>query len=182
MEEITTNKDLLLRIQKDDRVAYYKLYTRYAGKLYAFAMKYLKQKQDAEQIVQDVFIAIWLERKHIRIDSSFDAYLFRIAYNKTISHLRKKMSEQKYIEYIKSVQQAYEPVDLMNEIYFRELNNKINFLLDGLTPQQRQIFSMSREEGLTHKEIADKLEISVNTVKKHISNILKVFRSEIGSL
>lgn len=172
MKSLKSNSELLLLIQKDDRVAFYHIYERYCKRLYSFVLKYIKQKEDAEEIVQEVFVKIWESRNKIDAYSSFESFLFTVAYNATISLLRKRASESKYIEHIKSLQHINNSPDLIDEIHFNELNNKVQSLLNELTPRQREIFQLSREQGLSHDEIAVKLNISVNTVKKHISNTL----------
>lgn len=174
-----SNSELILLIQKNDRVAFYHLYEKYSKRLYGFVLRYTKQKEDAEEIVQEVFVKIWETRYKIDAYSSFEAFLFTIAYNTTISLLRKKTNEQKYVEHIKSLQQPDNSPDLIDEIHFNELNDRVQSLLNELTPRQKEIFQLSREEGLTHEEIAKKLDISVNTVKKHMGNTLTFLRSQI---
>ncbi len=168
-------------IQKDDRVAFYHIYERYSKRLYGFVLRYIKQKEDAEEIVQEVFVKIWESRNKIDAYSSFESFLFTIAYNTTISLLRKRSNEKKYLEYLKSLQQSANSPDLIDEIQFNELNDRVQSLLNELTPRQKEIFKLSREEGLTHDEIARKLDISVNTVKKHMSNTLALLKSQIDS-
>ncbi|MDD4189887.1 MAG: RNA polymerase sigma-70 factor [Mangrovibacterium sp.] len=181
MKNAKTNTDLLLLIQKDDRVAFFHIYERYYKKLYGFVLKYLKQKEDTEEIVQEVFVKIWKSRSKIDAYSSFDSFLFTVAYNATMNMLRKKANETKYIEHIKSLQHSHNSPDLVDEIHFNELNNRVQSLLNELTPRQKEIFQLSREQGLSHDEIALKLDISVNTVKKHIANTLAFLKSQIDN-
>ena len=176
-----SNKELILLLQKDDKVAFYHIYERYSKRLFGFVLRYIKLEADAEEIVQEVFVKIWESRNQIDVFSSFEAYLFTIAYNTTISLLRKRSSEQKYLDHLKSIQnQAYAP-DLIEEIQFNEINTKIESLLNELTPRQKEIFQLSREVGLSHLEIADKLDISVNTVKKHITNTLSFLKTRLDN-
>lgn len=142
-------------------------------------MRYIKQDADAEEIVQDVFVKIWESRYKIDVNASFGSFLFTIAYNTTISLLRKRVSEKKYLEYLQTLQQSDKSPDLMDTIYFTELNEKVQTILDKLTPRQKEIFQLSRERGLTHDEIAKKLNISVNTVKKHMTNTLTLLKSKM---
>ncbi len=181
MKNAKTITDLLLLIQKDDRVAFFHIYERYYKKLYGFVLKYLKQKEDTEEIVQEVFVKIWKSRSKIDAYSSFDSFLFTVAYNATMNMLRKKANETKYIEHIKSLQHSHNSPDLVDEIHFNELNNRVQSLLNELTPRQKEIFQLSREQGLSHDEIALKLDISVNTVKKHIANTLAFLKSQIDN-
>lgn len=176
-----SNQELLLLIQKDDRIAFYNLYERYCRRLHGFVIRYIKQREDAEEIVQEVFVKIWESRNKIDAYSSFEAFLFTIAYNSTISLLRKRANETKYLEHLKLLQQSNNSPDLIDEIQYNELNNRVQLLLDELTPRQKEIFQLSREEGLTHEEIAKKLDISVNTVKKHMANSLTFLKTQIDS-
>lgn len=181
MKVTKSNSELILLIQINDRVAFYHIYERYSKRLYGFVLRYIKQKEDAEEIVQEVFVKIWESRNKIDAYSSFEAFLFTIAYNTTISLLRKRTSEKIYLEHIKSLQQCANSPDLIDEIQFNELNDRVQSLLNELTPRQKEIFQLSREEGLTHDEIAKKLDISVNTVKKHMGNTLAFLKSQIDS-
>jgi RNA polymerase sigma-70 factor (ECF subfamily) len=181
LKNLKSNKELLILIQKDDRVAFYHLYERYCNRLFGFVLRYVKQKENAEEIVQEVFVKIWESRNRINVYSSFESFLFTVAYNSTISMLRKKANETKYIEHLKSLQHINSSPDLIDEIHFNELNSRVQSLLDELTPRQKEIFQLSREEGLSHDEIAKKLDISVNTVKKHIANTLAFLKSNIDT-
>lgn len=181
MKVTKSNKELLLLIQKDNKIAFYNLYERYCRRLHGFVLRYIKQEEDAEEIVQEVFVKIWESRNKIDAYSSFESFLFTIAYNTTISLLRKRTNEKKYLEHIKSLQQFSNSPNLIDEVYFNELNDRVQSLLNELTLRQKEIFQLSREEGLTHDEIAKKLDISVNTVKKHIANTLAFLKQQIDS-
>jgi RNA polymerase sigma-70 factor (ECF subfamily) len=157
------------------------IYNKYCHKLHEFVLAYLKRKEDAEEIVQEVFIKIWNSRSKIDIYASFESFLFTIAYNATISLLRKKLSEAKSREYLKSLQQIDVAEQVIDEIKYDELNQKVQSLLNQLTPRQRQVFRLSREEGLTHKEIARELRISESTVNNHLVTTLKYLKSHIDS-
>lgn len=160
-------------------VAFDAIYERYCSRLYGFVFRYVKQEVDAEEIVQEVFVKIWEARKKIEVHTSFESFLFTIAYNSTISLLRKRANEIKYVEHIKSLQNVRNANAIIDDIYFKELNGKVELLLKQLTPRQKQIFQLSREEGLTHIEIAEKLNISVNTVKNHMVATLSFLKSKI---
>lgn len=157
------------------------IYNKYCHKLHEFVLTYLKQKEDAEEIVQEVFIKVWKSRDKIDIYASFESFLFTITYNATMSLLRKRVSETKSKEYLKSLQQTDPPEQVIDEIQFKELNQKVQSLLEQLTPRQKEIYLLSREEGLTHKEIAQKLNISESTVNNHLVTTLKYLKSHIDS-
>jgi RNA polymerase sigma-70 factor, ECF subfamily len=170
------NTELVKLLKKGDVAAFDAIYYKYCKKLQAFVMMYLKQEEDAEGIVQDVFVKIWQLRSRIDAKASFESFLFTIAYNATMSKLRKRMIETKSREYLKSLQQVSSSMEIIDEIQFKELNGKVQNLLKQLTPRQKEIYHLSREEGLTHGEIAQKLNISESTVNNHLVSIIKYFK------
>jgi RNA polymerase sigma-70 factor (ECF subfamily) len=95
--------------------------------------------------------------------------------------LRKRVTEKKYIEFLISQQQEYIVDDSSVEIQFNELNDKVQLLLNELTPRQKEVFQLSRVEGLTHEEIAKKLNISANTVKNHMVTVLSFLRKSLDN-
>ncbi|MGV8137267.1 MAG: RNA polymerase sigma factor [Mangrovibacterium sp.] len=181
MKKVETNTELLLLLKEGNMVAFDAIYGRYCRRLYEFVIRYVKTEADAEEIVQEVFIKIWEHRDRIDVYSSFESFVFTISYNSAISLLRKKVHENKYFEYLKSLQNVDQVYELTDEIYFRELTSRMQLLLKELTPRQREIFQLSREEGLTHNEIAKRLGISVNTVKNHMVTVLGFLKSNIDN-
>ena len=123
MKVTKSNKELITLIQKNDKIAFYNLYEKYSIRLYGFVLRYIKQENDAEEIVQEVFVKLWDARNTIDVYSSFDSYLFTIAYNTTISLFRKRIKEKKYLEYLKSLQQIENAPGIIEEIHFNELRN-----------------------------------------------------------
>jgi len=157
------------------------IYNQYCHKLHKFVFMYLKQDEDAEEIVQDVFIKIWESRDKIDIYASFESFLFTIAYNATMSLLRKRVSESRSREFLKSLQTTEPAVEVIDEMQFKELDQKVRHLLYQLTPRQKEIYLLSREEGMSHEEIARKLNISESTVNNHLVTALKYLKSQIDS-
>lgn len=173
--------DVFERLKKGDVLAFDAVYAKYCRRLFGFVLKYVKQKDDAEEIVQEVFVKIWESRHKIDVYASFDSFLFTIAYNSTISLLRKRVTEKKYIEFLISQQQEYIVDDSSVEMQFNELNENVQLLLNELTPRQKEVFQLSRVEGLTHEEIAIKLNISTNTVKNHVVTALSFLRKRLDN-
>lgn len=181
LDKSKLNKELVKKLKKGDMAAFDAIYSIYCHKLHAFVIRYLKQKEDAEGIVQEVFIKIWESRTKIDLYSSFESFIFTIAYNSTMSLLRKRVSDTKSKEYLKTHLQISNSTSAIDELQYKELKNKLQNLLDQLTDRQKEIYHLSREEGLSHKEIAKKLDISENTVKNHLVTVLKYLRTQIGS-
>jgi len=179
VKNFKSDESLLILLKNGDTLAFYNIYERYCKKLYHFVLKSIKQETDAEEIVQDVFVKIWEMRDKIETNTSFESFLFRIAYNETMDLFRKRISEKKYVEYIKSIQQSEATTNTTDELRYNELSREIDSLLEELTPRQREVFCLSRSEGFSNKEISKKLDISENTVKKHLLNARSYLKSHL---
>jgi len=176
-----SNSDLIGLLNEGDIVAFDAIYAQYCHRLYGFVLRYLKNREDTEEIVQEVFLKIWEARQRINSFSSFDSFIFTIAYNSTITLLRKRVTEQKYLNNIRLRQEIASTPDLIDEIQFKELDERVHSLIYRLTPRQQEIFRLSRDERLTHDQIAQKLNISSNTVKNHIVATLAFLKSELDN-
>jgi RNA polymerase sigma-70 factor (family 1) len=166
-------------IKAGNMLAFDILYKKYSKRLYKFAYSILKSTEESENIIQDVFLNLWENRQNIEKDSSVKYYIFTIAHNSAISIIRKKTSESHFIEYLKSLQDlTQEPVNL--ELEYNELKDKLDEIINKLPERQKEVYLLHSEEGLKYKEIAFKLNISVNTIENHISRALKTIRAKLG--
>lgn len=181
MKNDKSNTELIKLLKNGDMSAFDIIYKKYSRRLYGFVFRYIKQEADTEEIVQEVFMKIWQSRDEINIYSSFESFLFTIAHNATVNLLKKKATEQKYVEHIKSLQRINETYELTDEIHYVELKQKFQYLLNELPPRQKEIFQLSREEGLSNKEIADKLGISLQTVKNHLVTTLSFLKRKLDN-
>jgi RNA polymerase sigma-70 factor, ECF subfamily len=181
LKDIKSNTDLVKLLKNGDMKAFDIIYKKYSRRLYGFVFRYIKQDADTEEVVQEVFIKIWQSRENINIYSSFESFLFTIAHNATVNLLKKRATEQKYVEHVKSLQRIEETYELTDEIQYKELNQKFQGLLNELTPRQKEIFQLSREEGLSNEEISKKLGISVQTVKNHLVTTLSFFKTKLDN-
>ena len=176
------DSETIKQFKADDMSAFDIIYRKYSKKLYRFAYSIIKVKPDAEGIVHEVFIKVWEKRNKIDEYLSFESYLFTITYNTTISFIRKKVKENKYTEHLKSIQNPSIQSNIIPEIEYKELKEKSEKIIDLLPSRQKQIFKLNREEGLTYKEIAAKLTISINTVETHMERALKAIRKNLGEV
>ncbi len=169
---ITNDKDLVIRLIHNDQEAFCELYARYKERLLYFAMKFVKSHEFAEDIYQDAFTVIWQSRRFLDPEKTFSSYLYTIVKNRILNILRDIENDQKLKSYI--LANAIDYSDSTNQhVQSNELKTILDKALKELTPRQRQIFEMSRNEEMTHKEIAEELGISVLTVQEHISIALK---------
>ena len=175
-DNFSEERSLILRLIEGDEDAFCELYATYKNRLKYFAMRFLKSREYAEDVFQDAFTVVWQSRRFINPDASFSSYLYTIMRNRILNQLRNAANEEKLKESILSQALDYTE-DTKREVMLNDLKSLISHALQQLTPRQREIFEMSREAQLSHKEIADKLGISVNTVQEHISTSLKLIRT-----
>lgn len=169
-------RELVLRLINGDENAFCELYSVYRNRLIYFAMKFLKSQNFAEDIFQDTFTIVWQGRKFINPDASFSAYLYTIMRNRILNTLRDLENEQQLKNNIFA--QAIDANNSAEDITFsKDFMELVNHAMEKLTPRQREIFEMSRKKEMSHKEIAEALGISVNTVQEHISTSLKAIRA-----
>ncbi len=172
-------KEIIQKLKEGDMVAFDSVYNAFSSKLYGFVLGFLKNHSDAEEIVQEVFVKIWASRQKLDEYSSFSKFIFTIAYNSSISLIRKRLNEEKYMAYLKSLSVGTSHADLVDEIQFNELETELNKLVAQLPKRQKEVYEFSRIEGLSNKEIAKKLDISPNTVENHMGRALKFLRENL---
>lgn len=175
-EKQIDERTLVLRLTEGDERAFCELYAAYKNRLIYFAMRFLKSREYAEDIFQDAFTLIWQGRRFINPDASFSSYLYTIVRNRVLNQLRDLENQNKLKSQI--MEQAVDYTDdVKDHILVNDLRSLIASALQQLTARQREIFLMSREKEMSHKEIADALGISVNTVQEHISSSLRILRA-----
>lgn len=169
---------LIIQIRKGNKLAFSQLFRLYYPKIFSFINQLLKDRLLAEEITQDVFLRLWINREKINLDLSFDSYLFTIAKNIVLNFFKKKKIEQRYIDRtLRNFETSY--VDAEEDFYFKDLLSLIEQAVSEMPPQQQKVFRLSREEGLLHAEIAEKLGISKRTVERHIYSSLVFLRKII---
>lgn len=172
-------RELVLRLINSDEKAFCELYAVYRNRLIYFAMKFLKSQNFAEDMFQDTFTIVWQSRKFIDPNASFSSYLYTIMRNRILNTLRDLDHEQELKKRIFA--QAVDASQHVEEnAISKDIKEQIAKAMEKLTPRQREIFDMSRNREMTHKEIAQALGISVNTVQEHISTALKTIRNHFG--
>lgn len=175
-EILSGERSLVLRLIEGDEDAFCELYAAYKNRLIYFAMRFLKSREYAEDIFQDAFAVVWQGRRFINPDASFSAYLYTIVRNRILNQLRDLSNQDKLREQILSQAVNYTN-ETKDEIIANDLRQFISRALQQLTPRQREIFQMSRERQMSHREIAEVLGISVNTVQESISISLRTLRT-----
>lgn len=176
--QLMEERDTLDKIKHNsDKAAFADLYNRYWAKVYNFTKLYVISTYDAEEIVQEVFVRIWEGRALIDTEQNFEGYLFIIIRNLIFNHSRKKLNEEFYkMTVLEAVEESY---NIEEELDAANLKIYIDSLVSLLSPRQQEVFRLSRDQHLSHKEIASRLNISEKTVECHISDSLKFLKKNL---
>lgn len=165
------DNQLVIKLIQSDKRAFEQIYSKYYYKIYSIAKMYVGYADDAQEVVQDVFVRLWETRSQINPAGNFDGYLFMITRNIVFDRLRKEKSlRMMKMAYIRFVEEHCD--DVRENIMAKELREKINDFVENLPPRQKEVFLLSRKVGLTRDEIASKLKIKVNAVDRNIHIVL----------
>ncbi len=178
MKFIPEDKELVESLQKGDVEAFDLLYEKYSGKLYAFGLKYLKSTDEAEELVQSVFLKIWEGHKNLKEESSFKSYLFTIAYHSICNLFRKRKYRQQFVNET-IAENPNLSFRIEENIDYGSLLEQVEKIIEMLPERQKSIFRKSRNEGKSSKEIAEELNISPGTIDNYISESLKFIRNRL---
>ncbi len=179
-ELIESDQYLINQIKNGDSYAFDLLYKKHSHKVYYFALRYLKNIEDTEGVVQDLFMYIWTNRSKLKTNTNIQAYFFTITFNLIKKAFRKESYKQEYIKEL--LLQRDEEVNYIieEEIHYQSLIEQVKKILNELSPRKRQIFEMSRFQGMSGNEIAKALNISRATVDNQISETTKIIRKKIN--
>lgn len=171
-------KLLLKEVSEGNEKAFRTLYDAYFNHLSAYIFKLCKSETATEEIVQDIFVKIWVNRASLRLMDTPEAYIFSMARNKTIDYLRRLSKESNLINVLEQ-QLSASNNDVEAKLDVEELRLLIEEALNQLSIQKRKIFQLSRNEGLSHDEIAAVMHLSKSTVKNHLSETLQHVREHL---
>jgi len=174
-----TDKELLQQIAEDDSMAFTMLYRRYWEELFVTAAKALREKTEAEDVVQDVFLSLWNRRHELNIQESLVAYLHTSVRYKAIQYIEKNITRRDYLALLADVSVNTLPPNAEINLQVEELQKTINNTIASMPPKMQQVYKLSRQEQLSHKEIAERLSVSAETVKKHIQHALQLIKTAI---
>lgn len=155
------------------------IYNLYWKKLYEYCYYHTRDPGASEEMIQDIFYALWVRRETLDLRAPVDHYLIRAAKNKIADYYRLKSLYHKHTENAQRQLQWDNTTD--NAVHFRELSDSITELVDGLPHQRRQVYKLSREQGLSNKEIAASMLISEKTVEFHLTKTLAFLRRKLAS-
>lgn len=174
-------KDLIIieGLERNDKVVFDYVFNYYYSSLCAFSMQYIDSRNSVEDLVQDFFVYLWVEAPRLKIKSSLKSYLFTAIKNRCLDYQKHHKIIEKYRTYLLF---SSDKEDDSTEQFFAEseLRQAIQTSLAKLPPRCREIFELSRLNGLSNQEIAEKLDLSKRTVELQVSNSLKILRKELA--
>ncbi|NRF39387.1 RNA polymerase sigma factor [Pedobacter foliorum] len=183
MQTESSNKrednELLTKLRNGDQTAFAEIYNQYRSKIFVYACSLCKSPDISEEIVQEVFIKVWQKRDQINTELNFGAYIKKITLNHVLNHLKKvareKALQQQLFVFIETIRNSTE-----DNLLEKELLRTYDDAIAKLPPQKKLIYNLSRNEDLSHDEIAKKLNISKNTVKNHMVEATRFIRNYVN--
>ncbi len=181
MEGYNDDRYLLDALKRDDEGAFEYLFKTYYPRLYGYAVRFTEDDEITRDIIQESFIKVW-EKRQLLTAVSLSSLLFTMVRNACLNHLKHRAIvgryQMTYLANVRGEERLYHidfQFDSDKELLYEEMQQQIGTVMAGLPERSREIFAMSRFEGLKNREIAEKLGISTTAVEKHISKAIRRF-------
>lgn len=171
-----SNEELFLLVKQENKEAFAAIYHRYWKEMLDAAYKRVKSTDHATEMVQQLFVTLWLKRDTISITSSLRSYLHTALRNKILNEIRSGVVQTNYQLHLLSAPPSFQ-ADAAADLQFKELQQQIDKAYALLPEKCREVFLLSRQQQLSYRHIAEQLGISVNTVEKHMAKALKILRA-----
>ncbi|SEW46416.1 RNA polymerase sigma-70 factor, ECF subfamily [Chitinophaga sp. YR573] len=162
-------KSLLQLIAEGDENAYRSFFYEWQGRLFHYIRTIIKSPQVAEEVVMDVLTKCWVGRELLPRIDNLEGFMFRIAYHRAIDFLRAASRDPKLVDLLMEQIETADAAAADNLVISKEYDEKLREAIGLLSPQRKKVYLLSREKGLSHKEIASELGLSKNTVSNHIT-------------
>lgn len=175
LKRIDNEQLLLKQISEGDEQAFGVLFYHYLPVLQAFALRFTKSDSAAEEIIQDTFLRVWLNRDKLESVENVKAWLYKYTSSECLSYLRKVLKQARAMDDLKK-EEFFENNNTSDTIHLNEVSELVRKAVDKLPQQRKRIYEMSRNEGLTIPQIAEILHLSPNTVKNALVTSLKSIR------
>ncbi len=175
---MSSDKQLIRSIKGGDARSFEKLFEKYYDKYFSFACALLHDADAAEDVLQNVFLKIWLGRERLDESRSIENYLLVSVRNEIFDWLRLKYNQTMIHE--ETVEKEDDSADIEASLAWAETSDKMDRIIRNMPPQRQRVFMMSRYSNMSSKEIADTLNLSIRTVERHIYLALKDLKSIIS--
>ncbi|MBL4675899.1 MAG: RNA polymerase sigma-70 factor [Mucilaginibacter sp.] len=170
--------ELAALISADDGPAFAELYERYFGVLYLHALKKLRDKDEAKDLVQELFVVLWDRRANLSSYRQVSGYLFACVRNRVLNLISRKKTQDKYVLTLPASVNFEAVTD--HRVRERQLAAIIEAEVQSLPPRMREVFEMSRKQHFSHQEIAVTLGLSEQSVRSHVKGALRILRARLG--
>lgn len=177
--QLHSDDELFVLLSNGDHKAYTEIYNRYSGVLYVHAYRRLKDREEARDLIHELFTALWVKRGQMVLKTALSFYLFKAVRNRVIDLVIRK---KRAVIYAHSLDDDYEfDADYADDaVRNRDLSRLIDREISALPEKMKVVFNLSRKSYLSHKEISDQLKISEFTVRKQINNALKILKPRLS--
>lgn len=168
------------QLREGSKEAFRFLFDTYGPKIFAFAISYLKNEDDAEELLQEVFLKLWEVRANLDCSKNIKSFLFKICINLIYDFIRKRNITQAYIDYLIQNHTSFDN-NTWQEVVYNDMINNLQVLVTQMPEQRQRIFRLSKEEGLTIEEIAQKLNLSHRTVENQLYRAVSFLKEKLGT-
>lgn len=180
MRHTMQEKELIIDIKNGSETAFNVLYSQWVSRLYRFVFQYLKSRSATDDVVQDTFLRIWVNRANLNPDESFKSYIFTIAYHFLLKKIKEQINNPSMEEYVEYQNKLFTSADeIPDGLDFDKFTKALEKAKLHLSPRQKEIFELNKEYGLSISEISSKLSVTEQVVRNQLSASLKILRSEL---
>lgn|SRR5690606_22667080 len=175
------DSELAILLKNNDEAAFTEIYNRYWSRLYLHAYKMLRDEAQAMDLVQDIYTSLWNKNEELQINTCLKTYLYTALRNHTLNYINRGKLKDKYLNSLASYLEKGE-LQTEEQVHFRDFAEQIDREVENFSPKMKTIFNLSRNQGLSNKEIAIELEITDHTVKKTINRALNRLKTQVSYL
>jgi RNA polymerase sigma-70 factor (ECF subfamily) len=176
---LNSDPSLVRRLKENDKPAFELIFNKFSRKLYYFTLGYVHSQVESEEIIQNVFISLWENRDMLSDAFPIQNYLYKVTVNHIYNYFKHQLVRRRYVEnmILEGTDIDQEPVQ---DIFANDLGEMVNKIIGELPKRQQVIYRLSRVDGLSHAEIAQRLELSVRSVENQIYRALKYIREKLN--
>ncbi|RHR55688.1 RNA polymerase sigma factor [Parabacteroides sp. AF17-28] len=173
--------EILRQLKEGSYKAFNSLYEQYFDLLYGFIFGLTRSHEQTRELVQEAFIKVWINRQKIDLNLSFKAWLFKMAQNQLKDQLKKQFNNPIFEDYLIHCSDEQLSLNEQDSFDFEAFNHSLTKAKEKLSPRQVQIFELTKEQGLSATEVADRLQISEQSVYNYLHQALSILRKEMSA-
>jgi RNA polymerase sigma-70 factor (family 1) len=174
-------KEVLQRLAEGAEPAFRLIYDHYRNMIFSKAFRITGSEAAAHDVIQDIFVKLWLNRGQLKTLDNFNAYLNAMIQNHLSNQFRKLAIENTYVRYLLEGTEHLVNGEVTDPVLFREINRLYAEAIDRLSPRQRSVYLLGKKDGLTYEAIAAELHISKDTVKEYMTDAMRSIRQYLAA-